>query len=232
MKIANFDDYIIAKVLVSYLIEEKSHRWIQREILELPAHPNGGGFVTMSILHHFNIKLDKKGLLKNNFNNIQQISEDALDLINNYIKIQSEAQSLIERKPINPNNNDTDRYANVKIRVYQEVLKKNVLKNYRHECALCEIDQLELLVASHIIPWSTDKDKRLDLDNCILLCNFHDKLFDKGFITLDNNLNIIVSNKLSKNVLKFVNNLTFKKPIHDSPNIAYLSTHRKKIFKK
>lgn len=232
MKIENFDDYTIAKVLLAYLIEEKSHRWIQREILGMPAHPNGGGFVTMSVLHHFDIKFDKKGLLKNNLDDLKQINKHAIKIIENYIILKKEAENLVKRRSINPNNKDTDRYAHVKIRVYQEVLKKHVLENYENQCALCEIDQLELLVASHIIPWSTDKSKRLYLDNCILLCSFHDKLFDKGFITLDNNLNIIVSNKLSRNVLKLVNNLTFKNPIHDSPNILYLSTHRKKIFKK
>ena len=42
----------------------------------------------------------------------------------------------------------------VKIRVNQNVFRQIVLANYDYKCALTGIDIPELLVASHIIPWS------------------------------------------------------------------------------
>ncbi|MCC9073252.1 HNH endonuclease [Flavobacterium sp. F-65] len=231
MEIENIDDYTLAKVLYSYLIEEKSHRWIQKEILGLPAPPRGGGFVAMNILHHFEIKGDSKGILKNNLNDIKNITIDAQTILNSFIAIQEEAKKIIERKPINSKHKETERLSQVKTRIYQDVLKKYLSENYENCCALCEIDQPELLVASHIIPWSVDKEKRLDLSNCILLCNFHDKLFDKGFISLDEKFRVIISKKLSKNVAKLLKDTVFKKPNEDCPNQEYLNLHREEIYR-
>jgi putative restriction endonuclease len=231
MRKGKFDDYIIAKVLHAYLIEGKSHRFIQREILELPAPAKGGGFVAMQILHEFNIKGKDKGILKNNFERLNEIESYAVHLIKSYLEIQEEAVKNIEYK-INPKNKKTEQYSVLKTRVYQDVLKRYVLLNYCNKCALCDIDQPELLVASHIIPWSVNEDKRLNLDNCILLCNLHDKLFDKGFICLDGDLTVRVSKQLSKNVLKYITELSFRKPTTILPNIDNLKVRMEQIFKK
>lgn len=58
-----FNNYAIAEVIKAYLIDGQSHRNIQREILNLPAPARGGGFVIMELLHHYNIREDKKDLL-------------------------------------------------------------------------------------------------------------------------------------------------------------------------
>lgn len=232
MKIEDLDEYTIARILHSYLVEEKSHRSIQREILGLPAPTNGGGYVAMEILHYFNIKGESKGLLKDNFDNIDNFNSEVKEILINHYSIQEEAKKIIERKPVNPQNHETERLSVVKSRIYQDVLKKYVSENYDNCCALCEIDQTELLVASHIIPWSADKDKRLELCNCILLCNFHNKLFDRGFISLNEDFNIIISKNLSVNVVNMLENNSFKMPNKDIPNFEYLKLHREEIFRK
>ncbi|WP_123884953.1 HNH endonuclease [Chryseobacterium indoltheticum] len=232
MKVKELDEYTIAKVLYSYLVEEKSHRVIQSEILCLPAPLNGGGYVAMEILHYFNIKGNSKGLLKNNLDYIETINSEAKEILNSFYSISNEAKNLLLKKNINPQNKKTERLQLVKSRIYQDVLKYYTSMNYNKCCALCQIDQPELLVASHIIPWSVDEDKRLDLDNCILLCNFHDKLFDKGFISLDENFNLIISKKLSRNVVNLLENSFFKTPKEYLPNQKYLKLHREDILRK
>ena len=57
---------IQSKVIHAYLIEAKSHRRIQEEILKIDAPARGGGFVTMQILHHYEIHGNKKGILIHN----------------------------------------------------------------------------------------------------------------------------------------------------------------------
>lgn len=52
-----------AKVIYAYLVKSMSHRSIQREILEKEAPARGGGFLAMNILHDFEIRDDKKGVL-------------------------------------------------------------------------------------------------------------------------------------------------------------------------
>ena len=135
------------------------------------------------------------------------------------MEIQDEAKRLIEKKLINPNKKRTERLTITKARIYQDVLKRYVSLNYYNCCALCENDQPELLVASHIVPWKSDESKRLNLDNCILFCNFHDKLFDKGFITINDDFTISVSEKLSPNVIKQIKDISFKLPQSEYPNI-------------
>ncbi|AZJ31559.1 hypothetical protein SAMN05444344_0004 [Tenacibaculum mesophilum] len=58
-----FNNYTITEVIKAYLIDGQSHRNIQREILSLPAPVRGGRFVIMELLHHYNIRGDKKDLL-------------------------------------------------------------------------------------------------------------------------------------------------------------------------
>ena len=57
-----------------------------------------------------------------------------------------------------------------------------MLKKYHSKCCLCGVDDDALLVASHIKPWAkSDEHEKLDLDNGLLLCPNHDKLFDLAF---------------------------------------------------
>jgi 5-methylcytosine-specific restriction protein B len=53
-----------AKVIYAYLVKSLSHRAIQREILGEEAPANGGGFLTMTILHNYELRKEKKGILK------------------------------------------------------------------------------------------------------------------------------------------------------------------------
>lgn len=62
--IRNFSDEKVFQVIKSYLIEAKSHRYIQEKVLGIDAPARGGGFVAMQILHHYGICGDKKGILK------------------------------------------------------------------------------------------------------------------------------------------------------------------------
>ena len=65
-------------------------------------------------------------------------------------------------------------------------------------CQLCNLSISSLLVASHIIPWTiADEEQKVDTNNGLLLCILHDALFDKGFISFDENGKIIISNEIS-----------------------------------
>jgi predicted restriction endonuclease len=61
----------------------------------------------------------------------------------------------------------------------------------------------ELLRASHIKPWCDCEPKeRLDPDNGLLLAVHIDGLFDRGFISFDENGRILISPKLRSENLK------------------------------
>lgn len=57
----------------------------------------------------------------------------------------------------------------VQVRVNQSVFRQIVLANYDFKCALSGIDIPELLVASHVIPWSYNEEERMNPKNGICL---------------------------------------------------------------
>jgi putative restriction endonuclease len=81
------------------------------------------------------------------------------------------------------------------VRVNQSLFRKIVLSNFNYQCCITGIKIPELIVASHILPWSKDKGNRLNPKNGLALNTLHDKAFDCGLITVTENLKIKVSPK-------------------------------------
>ena len=84
----------------------------------------------------------------------------------------------------------------VKTRVNQNTFRQIVLANYSSKCAITSIDIPELLIASHILPWSSNEQERLNPENGIWLSPLYDKAFDKGLIGIDNNYKVILSSEI------------------------------------
>ena len=123
-----------------------------------------------------------------------------------------------------------ERTALVKVRINQGAYRKELLKRY-HSCALCGMGFDKALIASHIKPWKDcNRKEKTDIDNGFMLCPNHDKLFDTGFISFDDDGRIIISKQLSKFDCDLLgispdNRITLKEG-----NKKYLQFHRK-IFK-
>ena len=126
----------------------------------------------------------------------------------------------------------SDKEAVVKARINQSVFRDLLLRKYK-KCCLCGIDNPNLLVASHIKPWSkSNKDEKVDINNGLLLCPNHDRLFDRGFISFDTKGKIIVSKSLSKeNIVKLNLKEDFSIEINNE-NKKYFDYHRKHVFNK
>lgn len=87
----------------------------------------------------------------------------------------------------------------VKGRLNQHIFRKVVLATYDHKCCITGIAQPELLIASHILPWSKSNDNRMNPMNGLALNALHDRAFETGLITIDaDSYNIIVSTSLLK----------------------------------
>ncbi|MDD6826032.1 MAG: HNH endonuclease [Oscillospiraceae bacterium] len=99
-----------------------------------------------------------------------------------------------------------ERLVITKQRINQSVFRKRLLKRYGKRCCLCGVSGGDMLIASHIKPWSVaDVDERVDVNNGLLLCPNHDWLFDKGYISFDTSGKIVVSDKLSDVNQMFMN---------------------------
>lgn len=87
----------------------------------------------------------------------------------------------------------------VKVRVNQSIFRTMILATYNNKCCVTGIDNTDLLIASHIVPWSTDKKNRLNPMNGVCLNALHDRAFDKGLITISaDDYTIKISSKLKK----------------------------------
>jgi putative restriction endonuclease len=87
----------------------------------------------------------------------------------------------------------------IKTRVNQSIFRKIVLATYNNSCCITGINNPELLIASHIVPWSKDEKNRLNPMNGLCLNALHDKAFDAGLITISaDDYKLNVSSKLKK----------------------------------
>lgn len=118
----------------------------------------------------------------------------------------------------------------VKIRVNQGVFRDYLLKRY-NKCCLCDVSNVKLLIASHIKPWSkSEPEEKLDIDNGFLMCPNHDRLFDKGWISFEDNGNILISSQLSEEDCKSTKVKKGTKVDLTEGNKKYLKFHRDNIF--
>jgi 5-methylcytosine-specific restriction protein A len=91
----------------------------------------------------------------------------------------------------------TERSGLVTSRVGQGAYRKRIILRWDYKCAVTSFNKLEILIASHIVPWSKATDQeRLDVHNGILLSPAYDALFDRNLISFDNCGNIILSNSI------------------------------------
>jgi predicted restriction endonuclease len=85
-----------------------------------------------------------------------------------------------------------------KSRRLQTFFRNAVLSSYDNHCAVTGLAIPQLLVASHIIPWSENETRRADPTNGLCLNALHDKAFDRHLITFDEDLRLVVSRALIK----------------------------------
>ena len=121
-------------------------------------------------------------------------------------------------------------------RAGQEKIRINALSLYNYKCAICGMDHPKLLVASHIVPWAADKDIRGDPQNVMLLCPLHDRMFDAGLISLNDDFTVIVSKALdgyetAKRAAMSISGMKLSIPADFAPKLEYLQYHRQHVFK-
>lgn len=122
-------------------------------------------------------------------------------------------------------------------RVKQYFFRRTVLSSYRGRCCMSGLSDSRLLIASHIVPWSSDKANRLNPSNGLCLSAIHDRAFDKGLISLDDDFTIIVSEDLKRRddpcirtVFISLEGRSIEPPERFVPKIAFIAWHRDSIF--
>jgi putative restriction endonuclease len=127
----------------------------------------------------------------------------------------------------------------VKTRVNQNMFRQIFLANYNRECAITGIDLPDLLVASLIIPWAKNQEKRLNPEYGICLSALYDRAYDKGLIGITENYQIIISSELkAKEKKEFypsnfgnLSGITLQLPQKYLPKKEFLQFHLDTVFR-
>lgn len=141
-------------------------------------------------------------------------------------------QVFLQRTASLPRTTEAERL--VVQRVGQELFRNGLLDYWDGACAVTGLAIPELLRASHIKPWAdcnTDSE-RLDVFNGLLLAPHLDAVFDRGFITIDDAGQLVVSDLLdaaSKAVLGLDRPLRVSRLVQ--PHRSFLAWHRERVFR-
>lgn len=132
-----------------------------------------------------------------------------------------------------------ERDAIVKVRVNQSLFRKFVLAAYNFQCCITGLEIPELLNASHIIPWSKDKENQVNPRNGLCLNAIHDRAFDRGLMTITPEFTVKISKSVKKGIvgsavqyflLRF-DGLEINKPARFLPDQKFLKYHNKNVFR-
>lgn len=129
----------------------------------------------------------------------------------------------------------------VKVRRGQDYFRQIVLNNFDSRCGITGLPVRELLIASHILPWSKHEAERLNVQNGICLSRLHDAAFDSGLISFDSNYRLHLSPRLKDKVSQRSVKENFAayegemlRFMVDTvrPDERFLATHYTTVFKK
>ncbi|QDT57221.1 hypothetical protein Pan44_52880 [Caulifigura coniformis] len=140
---------------------------------------------------------------------------------------------------LQPPTGPTEALQLIRARRVQTFFRRAVLVSYDATCAITGLKEPKLLRASHILPWSTHPARRADPTNGLCLNALFDAAFDRGLITIDNDLRVVVSNRLQKNAkearlptsLLEAHGQPLLPPRRLPPDRAALNFHQERIFR-
>ncbi len=126
---------------------------------------------------------------------------------------------------------ETEKLQLVKSRRGQGLFKANV-RLVESACRVTGVNQISMLRASHVKPWSvSDDQEKIDGFNGLLLAPHVDHLFDKGYITFESKGELVLSPNLNIEILdrwsipKVLNVGSFS-----AEQAVYLNYHQEKVF--
>lgn len=111
------------------------------------------------------------------------------------------------------------------------------LEEGRTRSATVQVQNEKLVIASHIVPWSTDTKNRLNPQNGLCLSALHDRAYDQGLITVLPDFTVRVSPQLrakpsdsyiSESLLRF-DRQPIRSPERFGPTPAFLEWHARRF---
>jgi putative restriction endonuclease len=130
-----------------------------------------------------------------------------------------------------------ERAAIVRVRVNQSFFRRRIVSLYEFRCCVTGLGARELLVASHIIPWSEDATNRLNPKNGLCLNSLHDRAFDRRLMWIAPDYTVRFASKLHESARRGESSLEWLLgfegrrlilPKKFAPDAAFLSEHARR----
>ncbi len=147
--------------------------------------------------------------------------------------VQEEAETSVSLEIKNRTDiGETQKLQLVQSRRGQGVYRKN-LEGFEKACRVTGLSDLQHLRASHIKPWRASSDfEKLDGNNGLLLSPHVDHLFDRGFISAEDDGNLLVSSLVGADTLGLWGIVPSAGFGSFRPGqLPYLEFHRRYVFK-
>lgn len=119
----------------------------------------------------------------------------------------------------------------------QASVEASPLEEERTRSATVQVQNEKLVIASHIVPWSTDTKNRLNPQNGLCLSALHDRAYDQGLITVLPDFTVRVSPQLrakpsdsyiSESLLRF-DRQPIRSPERFGPTPTFLEWHARRF---
>lgn len=174
----------------------------------------------------------------NNWNQMTVLSETKLQ--NLQAAQRPTAPGVPEPEPeYLPRDVPTETVATVRVRTMQGFFRKVVLAAYNSRCCITGNPVEELLVASHILPWSDFPQHRLNPRNGLCLAAHFDRAFDRCLVTFDTEMRLVISPVLKRYLPNPAIESEFLRregqrltcPDRFLPDAGFLAYHRDQIFR-
>ena len=162
----------------------------------------------------------------------------AVEVQNAYEAVQLPTMQIDERAQGMPEHPvGVDRWGQTTFRVGQTFFRAMILSAYDEHCCITGLSIPALLVASHIVPWKHNERHRVNPRNGLLLSALHDKAFDRGIITIGDDMTVRISPRyngsterhFSESIERYEGQ-PIRLPDKFAPDQDLLSYHRTHIF--
>ena len=131
-----------------------------------------------------------------------------------------------------------ERLATIRVRIGQTFFRDALLSAYRGRCCITGLATSDLLIASHIVPWREDRANRVNPRNGLLLSALHDRAFDRGLITIAEDMTVHVWSGLANETGRFLaetigafHGCPIEQAEKFQPEPEFLDYHRQRVFR-
>lgn len=190
------------------------------------------GFLNRSELNDYVARAKKIDFIKRKYNQIGYLTNllkklDDICFVNNELYFTEDAKQIFGE-----NLENTTRKRNPYLHLlYKNQLKEESFSVFKEEKCMVEKLAYPILIASHIKPFiKSSEEEAYDPNNGLLLSQNLDGLFDKGYISFQDDGTIILSERLSSELKTSLEKYTLDEIFIGNERKKYLSYHRS-LFK-